>query len=386
MDSMEAAGGLITGGLIAKLLSRRESRRNAAAGNHPGVCSDCGAPVSGKYCSECGQPTHVHRSLLHLGEEVLHGVMHFDARIWRTLPLLAFNPGRLTREWVQGKRTRYVSPLAIFLFTVFLMFFIFSFFGGALMKNPPIAERIAAAEIELTEDRRDADAALSALYAVQRAAAAPGASSQTAAALEEARARFDKAANELAESAESARRLKAAASAGPRADGFEPGSVQAELADVAKSDRLEVNVGNSKFEEKLRHKLANPDLLFYKLQQTIYKFAFLLVPLSIPFVGLLFLWKRGFTWYDHGVFVLYSLTAMAILFMTMTLLSAGPAWLEIGSGFLMLAIPIHMFAQLKGAYGLSWFSATWRTIALLNLSAFVLIIFFLLILFLGFGG
>ena len=129
MDSMEAAGGLITGGLIAKLLSRRESRRNAAAGNHPGVCSDCGAPVSGKYCSECGQPTHVHRSLLHLGEEVLHGVMHFDARIWRTLPLLAFNPGRLTREWVQGKRTRYVSPLAIFLFTVFLMFFIFSFFG-----------------------------------------------------------------------------------------------------------------------------------------------------------------------------------------------------------------------------------------------------------------
>ncbi|MEY3841983.1 MAG: hypothetical protein RLZZ542_1093, partial [Pseudomonadota bacterium] len=293
MDSMEAAGGLITGGLIAKLLSRRESRRNAAAGNHPGVCSDCGAPVSGKYCSECGQPTHVHRSLLHLGEEVLHGVMHFDARIWRTLPLLAFNPGRLTREWVQGKRTRYVSPLAIFLFTVFLMFFIFSFFGGALMKNPPIAERIAAAEIELTEDRRDADAALSALYAVQRAAAAPGASSQTAAALEEAQARFDKAANELAESAESTRRLKAAASVGPRADGFEPGSVQAELADVAKSDRLEVNVGNSKFEEKLRHKLANPDLLFYKFQQTVYKFAFLLVPLSIPFVGLLFLWKRG---------------------------------------------------------------------------------------------
>ena len=110
------------------------------------------------------------------------------------------------------------------------------------------------------------------------------------------------------------------------------------------------------------------------------------MPLSIPFVGLLFLWKRGFTWYDHGVFVLYSLTAMAILFMTMTLMSAGPGWLEIGSGFLMLAIPIHMFAQLKGAYGLSWFSATWRTIALLNLSAFVLIIFFLLILFLGFGG
>ena len=41
--------------------------------------------------------------------------MHFDARVWRTLPLLAFNPGRLTREWVEGRRTRYVSPLAIFM-------------------------------------------------------------------------------------------------------------------------------------------------------------------------------------------------------------------------------------------------------------------------------
>ena len=118
MDSMEAAGGLITGGLIAKLLSRRENRRNESTEDHPGVCSDCGATVSGKYCSECGQPTHVHRSLLHLGEEMLHGVLHFDARIWRTLPLLAINPGRLTREWVQGKRTRYVSPLAIFLLLV----------------------------------------------------------------------------------------------------------------------------------------------------------------------------------------------------------------------------------------------------------------------------
>ena len=35
--------------------------------------------------------------------------------------MLLLNPGRLTREWIQGKRTRYVSPLALFLFTVFLM-------------------------------------------------------------------------------------------------------------------------------------------------------------------------------------------------------------------------------------------------------------------------
>ncbi|MBZ5718297.1 DUF3667 domain-containing protein, partial [Haemophilus influenzae] len=88
------------------LIAKAVERPTGEAGEQTRLCSDCGEPVSGKFCSNCGQPTHVHRTLLHLVEEVLHGVMHFDARIWRTLPLLAFNPGRLTREWIQGKRTR----------------------------------------------------------------------------------------------------------------------------------------------------------------------------------------------------------------------------------------------------------------------------------------
>ena len=43
-----------------------------------------------------------------------------DSVVWRTVPLLVTNPGRLTREWVAGKRARYVSPLGLFLFTIFL--------------------------------------------------------------------------------------------------------------------------------------------------------------------------------------------------------------------------------------------------------------------------
>jgi hypothetical protein len=51
-------------------------------------------------------------------------------RGWRTLPLLVGRPGLLTRRYIDGQRTRYVSPLALFLFTVFLMFFVFSFASG----------------------------------------------------------------------------------------------------------------------------------------------------------------------------------------------------------------------------------------------------------------
>lgn len=376
MDGVEAAGGLVTGGLIAKVLSRRESRK-VKAERHPGFCTDCGAQVSGKFCAECGQPTHVHRSLLHLIEELLHGVMHFDARVWRTLPLLAFNPGRLTREWVQGRRTRYVSPLALFLFTVFLLFFIYSFWGGDLIRGTPLDVRIAEARTEQATARRDSDAALAALLTAERA----GGTDPEA--LTEARTAFAEAADELGEETAALDRLLALQIAGPRADGYEVGSVQAEIADAVRADNVEVK-GDDKWVAKVRQKLANPELLIYKLQQTIYKFAFLLVPLSIPFVALLFLWKRGFTLYDHGVFVLYSLTAMTILFVLVGFAATGPGWVGATAATVAtFGVPAHMFAQLKGTYALSWFSAAWRTVMLLIFCTIVISIFLILIVLLG---
>jgi hypothetical protein len=120
---IDAAGAAVTGGIIGSAIEKPTGQ----AGEHKHLCADCGAETSGRFCANCGQPTHVHRTLLHLFEEILHGVMHFDSRIWRTLPLLLLNPGKLTREWVYGRRTRYVSPLAMYLFTVFVMFMLLSF-------------------------------------------------------------------------------------------------------------------------------------------------------------------------------------------------------------------------------------------------------------------
>ena len=140
-------------------------------------------------------------------------------------------------------------------------------------------------------------------------------------------------------------------------------------------------------QEKILHKLGNPDLAVYKLQQTTYKFAWLLVPFSIPFVWLLFAWKRGFTWYDHGVFVLYSLTFMSILFLALGVLGRMSGWF---SGILgvvgTFAVPLHMFAQLKGTYGLSIWSALWRTVLLLFFCLFASTLFVVAVFYLGFGA
>ncbi len=363
---IEATGGLVTGGMIASAVEKPTGQ----AGDHgSGVCSDCGRPVTENFCANCGQPTHVHRTLLHLGEELLHGVMHFDARIWRTLPLLALNPGRLTREWVEGKRTRYVSPLALFLFTVFLMFFILSF---APHREPeaPIVGRIAEQRQELVA----AEAALAEINADPSATTDEGQTKAQVVAEAQRMVNVQKA---------SLDRLEVEMRDG-RADGLTPGSWQAGLkdqtADMHPTGRFQA------LSKKLLKKLQNPDLLLYKLQQTMYKYAFLLVPLSIPFVGLLFLWKRQFTFYDHGVFVLYSLTFVSILGMVVVGLFSVNSIL---GGFAMIAatlgVPAHMFAQLKGAYGLGIWSTTWRTFFLLNFCTFVLTLFTMAVLYLGLG-
>jgi hypothetical protein len=368
MVDIDAAGGVATAGLIGGVIEKPTGE----AGDHAGACTDCGQPVEGKFCSNCGQPAHVHRSLLHLAEEMLHGVLHFDARIWRTLPLLAINPGRLTREWVQGRRTRYVSPLAMFLFTVFLMFFAFSFTGvGA----PTATTTLDPAErAELLKDLETARVELAA--ASRTAEGTPGS---------EALRLTEQARETTVAVLES--RLGLPGTTSKRTDGFTPGSWQANVHDAVASGDLRVSLGHEGLNKTVTKKLLNPDLALYKLQQTAYKFSFLLIPISIPFVALLFLWRRGFTLYDHGVFVLYSLTAMSILLMLISIL--GPLWggfAALGALVLTFGVPVHMFAQLKGAYGLSWFSAAWRTLFLFVFCSIALTLFLLAIVALGLTG
>ncbi len=64
----------------------------------------------------------------------------------------------------------------------------------------------------------------------------------------------------------------------------------------------------------------NPGLMLYKLQTNAYKFSWLLIPLSVPFVALLFLWRRRFGLYDHAVFVTYSIAFMSLMGIVLTIL------------------------------------------------------------------
>jgi hypothetical protein len=411
---LEAAGAMATAGLAAGAIEGREGR-----GAQDGACLNCGAQLSGPYCSQCGQNGHAHRTLAHLFEEVLHGLIHFDTKAWRTLPMLAFRPGTLTRNYIFGQRARYISPLALFLFTIFFMFFVFAFASPNVIQLDARnnAEQLADARASLAEAERGLTAAEAAgpdQYTgdldVRLARQALELSRAEVTRREAALAREQRSGPETAQdvtpppnpsSDAPANRGETAAPAqsdggafvgirGDEALGDEIESGERRWQDVvaeaARNGELNVNFGSEEVNQRVLHSLENPDLALYKVQNAAYKFSFLLVPISLPFMWLLFLWRRGHTLYDHAVFTLYSLSFASLVFVIVAL-TANVPWLEqIAGAAFVLGLPVHMFFHLKGAYALGWWSALWRIWFLLLFAVLALSVFFLAILVLGLAG
>ncbi len=90
-------------------------------------CLNCGAALTGRYCANCSQAADVHvpstRELLH---EALEGLTHSDSRLWNTLSLLWFVPGRLTQEFIAGRRAAYLPPFRLYLVLSVIFFLVAS--------------------------------------------------------------------------------------------------------------------------------------------------------------------------------------------------------------------------------------------------------------------
>ena len=87
------------------------------------VCLNCGAELSGRWCSQCGQRAATPRPTLHeLLHDATHELAHLDGKIIRTVALLLFKPGALTAEFLEGKRARSVTPIRIYLLCSLLFF------------------------------------------------------------------------------------------------------------------------------------------------------------------------------------------------------------------------------------------------------------------------
>src|SRR5579883_640995 len=96
----------------------------ATAAPHP-RCANCGAAITDNYCGACGQ-RHVHalHSIGHFLRESAEDLTHADSRLWRTIVPLLIRPGFLTREFLAGRRVRYLPPVRLYLVLSVLFFLI----------------------------------------------------------------------------------------------------------------------------------------------------------------------------------------------------------------------------------------------------------------------
>ena len=93
-------------------------------------CHNCGIKLSGPYCAACGQKSVPLSVTLHdFFHEFTHEMLHVDGRLFQSVRRLMLSPGFLTREYIQGRRARWISPIRLYLlFSV--TFFALSAFTG----------------------------------------------------------------------------------------------------------------------------------------------------------------------------------------------------------------------------------------------------------------
>jgi hypothetical protein len=95
------------------------------------ICVNCGAQLTGLFCANCGQKRFVEsdRRLGHLTHQLISSATDLDGRVWRTLRALLFNPGLLSREYFEGRRARWLSPVSLF-FAASVLYFVAPLHGG----------------------------------------------------------------------------------------------------------------------------------------------------------------------------------------------------------------------------------------------------------------
>lgn len=132
MDELSGLSGL-TGGAAAVAASAEMAglaagdRPHAShAHGHSGTCLNCQTPLAtgARFCSQCGQDTANHPpSLMEFVHEFVSHYIAVEGTLWKSLWGLMARPGFLTREYLAGRKQRYVLPLRLLL-TLGLLFFL----------------------------------------------------------------------------------------------------------------------------------------------------------------------------------------------------------------------------------------------------------------------
>jgi Protein of unknown function (DUF3667) len=90
------------------------------------VCLNCNASLYGRFCHQCGQENiEPKQSAWHLVTHFFYDITHFDGKFFTTLKDLVVKPGFLSREYILGRRSSYLNPVRMYVFTSAFFFIVF---------------------------------------------------------------------------------------------------------------------------------------------------------------------------------------------------------------------------------------------------------------------
>lgn len=95
-------------------------------------CKNCGHPLdlSDRYCPNCAQANSTKKiTVRDYWEEYMSGMIAYDSRLFRTLSAMIFRPGKISREFIAGKRMRYANPFRFLLSLAIVYFLLLSTTG-----------------------------------------------------------------------------------------------------------------------------------------------------------------------------------------------------------------------------------------------------------------
>jgi len=349
----------------------RPSRPVALRPDTPdGVCANCGTTLMGPVCHACGQHADLYkRPVWRLIVDSMGDLFALDGRVVRTLVALMAFPGRVTRDYLKGRRGRYIPPFRLYLIASLAFFLILPLAGPSdrMVGNDPGAaaasrdrldEALAAGEI--TEDNyRAAIRAIEtlALFDPEPGAApapVPAPDGQTGTDGADVQ---PKSPNRAPSAPTLSRGLSPETVEGIRR-GLVPEEFDEDVDWVTGPRAVRAFIA-----DRIERLASRPDRWAAESFAWAPRIMFVMVPLFAGLLGLAYAWRRGFLYFDHLVTALQFHAAIFIAMLAAMALSVvtGPGWAVLA--FFIYA-HVYLYRLLRVVYSTGRFQTVMRVAAL----------------------
>ena len=312
-------------------------------------CLNCGTVVQGRYCHVCGQENVVPKeSFWHMTTHFVYDITHFDSKFFETMKDLLFRPGFLSKEYMMGRRARYLHPIKMYVFTsaVFFLLFFSVFKIGPNINDSP--DRLLTTEDRL-EDLQDVEEELAKDTANTFL-------KETAALLADtSRPLTVKAMNEFYQ-----RHYKGVNMGGKVYTTIgEYDSIQAQLPSAEKDGWFKRRMIKKIIYIKVKYG-DNPAEGFRRLSDSVMHrlpyMLFVSLPLFAFLLKMVYFRRKQFYYADHGVFTIHLYIFSFILLLLVFSLSKLEDWLHTGFidylvFFLFVGLQVYLYKAMRKFYG-----------------------------------